>query len=58
MATLLGDPICNIEEEEYWENARKENVQANQMYHDEYPYRHLSDRSDCMMLCMKLCIII
>ena len=27
-------------------NARKENVQANQMYHDEYPYEHLSDWSD------------
>ena len=23
------------------ENARKENAQANQMFHDEYPYRHL-----------------
>ena len=28
------------------ENARKENAQANQMYHDEYPYGHLSDWSD------------
>ena len=28
------------------ENAREENAQANQMYHDEYPYGHLSDWSD------------
>ena len=28
------------------ENARDENTQANQMYHDEYPYGHLSDLSD------------
>ena len=28
------------------ENAREENAQANQMYHDEYPHRHLSDWSD------------
>ena len=27
-------------------NAREENAQANQMYHDEYPYRHLLDWSD------------
>ena len=26
--------------------ARKENAQANQMYHDEYPYMYLSDWSD------------
>ena len=25
------------------EDARKEDAQANQMYHDEYPYRHLLD---------------
>ena len=25
------------------ENAREENAQANQMYHDEYPYGHLSN---------------
>ena len=28
------------------ENAREENAQANQMYHEEYPYRHLSYWSD------------
>ena len=28
------------------EDAREENAQANQMYHDEYPYEHLSDWSD------------
>ena len=28
------------------EDAREENAQANQMYHDEYPYGHLSDWSD------------
>ena len=28
------------------ENAKEENAQANQMYHDEYPYRHLSNWSD------------
>ena len=28
------------------ENARVENAQANQMYHDEYPYGHLLDLSD------------
>ena len=28
------------------QNAREENAQANQMYHDEYPYEHLSDWSD------------
>ncbi|KAK9986684.1 hypothetical protein SO802_031635 [Lithocarpus litseifolius] len=28
------------------ENAREENAQANEMYHDKYPYRHLSDWSD------------
>ncbi|KAK9989044.1 hypothetical protein SO802_029283 [Lithocarpus litseifolius] len=28
------------------ENAREENAQGNQMYHDEYPYSHLSDWSD------------
>ncbi|XP_050254146.1 uncharacterized protein LOC126700169 [Quercus robur] len=28
------------------ENAREENAQANQMYHDEYSYGHLSDWSD------------
>ena len=28
------------------ENVREENAQANQMYHDEYPYGHLSDWSD------------
>ena len=28
------------------ENAKEENTQANQMYHDEYPHRHLSDWSD------------
>ena len=28
------------------ENAREENAQANQMYHDEYPYGCLSDWSD------------
>ena len=28
------------------ENAREENAQANQMYHDEYPYRHLSEWND------------
>ena len=28
------------------ENAREENVQANQMYHDEYPYGNLSDWCD------------
>ena len=27
------------------ENAREESQQANQMYYDEYPYRHLLDRS-------------
>ena len=27
-------------------NAREENTQANQMYHDEYPYGYLSDWSD------------
>ena len=27
-------------------NARKENAQANQMYHEEYPYEHLSNWSD------------
>ena len=25
------------------ENAREEKAQANQMYHEEYPYGHLSD---------------
>ena len=28
------------------EDAREENAQANQMYHDEYPYGHLSYLSD------------
>ena len=28
------------------ENTREENAQANQMYHDENPYGHLSDWSD------------
>ena len=28
------------------ENAREKNLQANQMYHNEYPYRHLSNWSD------------
>ena len=28
------------------ENVRKENTQANQMYHDEYPYGHLSNWSE------------
>ncbi|KAL0008519.1 hypothetical protein SO802_010021 [Lithocarpus litseifolius] len=28
------------------ENAREENAQANQVYHDEYPYGNLSDWSD------------
>ena len=28
------------------ENVREENAQANQMYHDEYPYRHLSEWND------------
>ena len=28
------------------ENAREENAQTNQMYHDKYSYRHLSDWSD------------
>ena len=28
------------------ENAREENAQANQMYHEEYSYGHLSDWSD------------
>ena len=28
------------------ENVREENAQANQMYHDEYPYGHLSDWSN------------
>ena len=28
------------------ENAREENAQVNQMYHEEYPYRHLSYWSD------------
>ena len=28
------------------ENARKENAQANQMYHEEYPYGNLSDWSN------------
>ena len=28
------------------ENAREENAKANQMYHEEYPYGYLSDRSD------------
>ena len=28
------------------ENAKEENAQANQMYHDEYPYGYLSDWSD------------
>ena len=28
------------------ENAKEENAQANQMFHDEYPYQHLSDQSD------------
>ena len=28
------------------ENAREETAQANQMYHDEYPYRHLSEWND------------
>ena len=28
------------------EDAREENAQANQMYHDEYPYGHLLDWSD------------
>ncbi|KAL0010990.1 hypothetical protein SO802_006098 [Lithocarpus litseifolius] len=28
------------------ENAREDNAQANQMYHDEYPYGYLSDYSD------------
>ena len=28
------------------EDAREENAQANQMYHDEYPYGHLSYWSD------------
>ena len=28
------------------ENVIEENAQANQMYHDEYPYRHLSNWSD------------
>ena len=28
------------------ENAKEENAQANQVYHDEYPYRHLSNWSD------------
>ena len=28
------------------ENVREENAQANQMYHDEYPYGHLLDWSD------------
>ena len=28
------------------ENAREENAQANQMYHDEYPYGLLSNWSD------------
>ena len=28
------------------ENAREENAQANQMYHEEYPYGHLLDWSD------------
>ena len=28
------------------EDAREKNAQANQMYHDEYPYGHLSDWSD------------
>ena len=28
------------------EDAREEDAQANQMYHDEYPYGHLSDWSD------------
>ncbi|KAL0015378.1 hypothetical protein SO802_002447 [Lithocarpus litseifolius] len=29
-----------------FENAREANAQANQMYHEEYPYGHLSDWSD------------
>ena len=28
------------------ENAREDNAQANQMYHDVYPYRHLSNCCD------------
>ena len=28
------------------ENAREDNAQANQIYHDEYPYGHLSNWSD------------
>ena len=49
----------NIDNDQYrlinvLKNAREENAQANQMYHDEYPYGHLSNWIDITNVSFKV----